>query len=141
MYLHDWKDGGFINMVGDFDGIYMDAKSYYATKSPRENVESWIKDKQKMTDALASDKWKNMEVLLASYNDEDYSGDAFVLFKSDGKLYEVNGSHCSCYGLDGQWEPEETTIESLRHRLDKGKLGSYAGNMFADELRQVLDAL
>ncbi len=141
MYLHDWKDGGFIDMVGDFEGIYIDAEEYYSTKSPYANVEYWIDRKQKMTDALASDKWKNMEVLLASYNYEDHSGDAFVLFKRDGKLYEVNGSHCSCYCLEDQWEPEETTIESLRHRLYKGNLGSYEYNMFSDELRQVLDSL
>ena len=82
-------------------------------------------------------------VLLASYGQGCYEGDAFVLFERDGKLYEVNGGHCSCYGLEGQWEPEETTVEALRHRIEKGALGK-AGccdNEFANELRAVLDAL
>lgn len=82
-------------------------------------------------------------VLLASYGTPSYEGYAFVLFERAGKLYEVNGSHCSCYGLEGQWEPEETTAEALRHRLENGELGAccYDENPFAAELRQVLDAL
>jgi hypothetical protein len=56
------------------------------------------------------------EVLIAIYTYEDYWGSAFVLFERDGKLYEVNGSHCSCYGLETQWEPEETSWPALRMR-------------------------
>lgn len=93
-------------------------------------------DGQKLTSEL-----DGATVLLASYGTPSYEGYAFVLFERDGKLYEVNGSHCSCYGLEGQWEPEETTIEALRHRMDKGELGNekYEENPFADELRKVLD--
>lgn len=80
-------------------------------------------------------------ILLASYGTPDYAGYAFVLFERGGKLYEVDGSHCSCHGLEEQWEPEETTVAELRHRRDKGKLGAegYDHNPFADELRLVLD--
>lgn len=56
------------------------------------------------------------EILFAYYMCEDYSGTAFVLFRRNGKLYEVNGSHCSCYGLEGQWEPEETFVEAILER-------------------------
>lgn len=82
-------------------------------------------------------------VLLASYGTPSYEGYAFVLFERAGKLYEVNASHCSCYGLEGQWEPEETTIDELRHRLEHGKLGAseYDENPFATELREVLNSL
>lgn len=55
-------------------------------------------------------------IVFAAYKYEDYSGSALVLFMKDGKLYEVNGSHCSCYGLEGQWSPEETFIEALKMR-------------------------
>lgn len=120
MYLNDWKDSGLEGMKSDF-GI--------------DDV------------ALAGAK-----ILLASYGYENYEGSAFVLFERDGKLYEVNGGHCSCYGLseqsysgdtETQWQPEETTLESLRHRLEEGQLGkeSYYGNEYADELRTALDAL
>jgi hypothetical protein len=89
-------------------------------------------------------EFKGFEILLASYAYENYSGDAFVLARKDGKLYEVNGGHCSCYGLEGQWAPEETTIAALRHRLDEGRLGAvdgWRGDVFAAELRAVLDEL
>ena len=120
MYLNDWKESGLEGMKSDFgidDAALVGAK-----------------------------------ILLASYGYEDYVGSAFVLFERDGKLYEVNGGHCSCYGLseqsysgdtETQWQPEETTLESLRHRLEEGQLGkeSYCGNEYADELRAVLDVM
>lgn len=56
------------------------------------------------------------EILLASYATGSYDGDAFVLFERDGKLYEVHGSHCSCHGLEGQWDPEETNWPALHMR-------------------------
>lgn len=90
-----------------------------------------------------SPEFKGVEILLASYGTGEYEGSAFVLFRRDGQLYEVNGSHCSCYGLENQWDPELTTVEALRHRLTKGTFGtdSYCNNSFAIELHQVLDAL
>lgn len=82
------------------------------------------------------------EILLAYYSCADWSGEAFVLFRRDGKLYEVNGSHCSCYGLENQWEPEETSMEALRYRLDNGQLGRYwEANSFGHELREALDKI
>ena len=57
-----------------------------------------------------------VEVLFAAYESGGYEGDAFALFRKDGKLFEVRGSHCSCYGLEGQWEPEETTVAALKTR-------------------------
>lgn len=90
-------------------------------------------------------------VLLAYYHVGDYGCDssAFVLFERDGKLYEVNGSHCSCHGLSEnsysggptQWEPEETTVEALEHRLTHGSLGSvggYDGEGYAEQSRAVV---
>lgn len=69
-------------------------------------------------------------IVFAAYTYEDYSGSAFVLFMKDGKLYEVNGSHCSCHGLEGQWQPEETFLEALRMR----NVSSYG---FSDNLEKL----
>lgn len=55
-------------------------------------------------------------VLLAWYGYGDYCGSSYVLFEKDGKLYENFGSHCSCNGLEEQWEPEETTWAALSMR-------------------------
>ena len=67
------------------------------------------------------------KILFAVYDYFDYSGKAFILYYLSGKLYEVNGSHCSCFGLEDQWKPEETTIEVLNLRLEKGELGRQYG--------------
>jgi len=77
------------------------------------------------------------ELLFAGYWCE-YDGHAFVLFRRRGRLYEVNGSHCSCMGLEGQWEPEETTKKALLYRLDHGTLGVRLCVDYTAELRSVL---
>jgi hypothetical protein len=63
-----------------------------------------------------ADALKGAVVYLAWYKYEDYSGSSLVIFKQNGKLYEVNGGHCSCNGLEGQWEPEETSWKALGMR-------------------------
>jgi len=75
------------------------------------NLEDVIRDFEIDTDL------NDRNILFASYATEAYEGSAFVLFKRDKKLYEVNGSHCSCYGLEGQWEPEETSWDALAMRI------------------------
>jgi len=62
------------------------------------------------------------DILFAEYTSECYDGHAIVVFQQDGHLFEVNGSHCSCYGLEGQWEPERTSREALAMRV-----GEYNG--------------
>lgn len=76
---------------------------------------------------------EGVEILLAYYSYEDYEGIAFVLFRKDGKLYEVNGSHCSCYGLEDQWQPEEVMLEELENRVTEGTFG--LGYSYGDEER------
>lgn len=90
---------------------------------------------------LAEGSLSNIFVLLAYYDYIDYSGESFVLFEKDNKLFEVNGGHCSCHGLEGQWDPEETSISELRHRLKNGTLGiDYDGrNEYAAELSELFD--
>lgn len=84
-------------------------------------------------------EYNDINVLLAIYTYEDYDGSAFVLFERNDVLYEVNGGHCSCYGLEDQWEPEETSVEALRKRMDDGNLGSGYGGNFADDLQKILN--
>lgn len=60
-------------------------------------------------------------VIAYSYELDGYEGDAYVLLEHDNKYYEVHGSHCSCYGLEGMWELEETTPEAIKHRIDEGR--------------------
>lgn len=138
VYLNDWKEEKKFGIVAGFEGTYMSRANYEAKEAPYPNVELWKKDKAKMRSHLKV--WRTRKILFASYGSENYSGDAFVLFAEKGKLYEVNGSHCSCYGLEGQWSPEKTSLKALKHRLEKGTLGKddWCGNEFAAELRHFL---
>lgn len=64
-------------------------------------------------------------VIYADYEYANYEGDAAVVFADKGKLWLVTGSHCSCYGLENNWSPEEVTIDMLRtmaeHHYGKAK--------------------
>ena len=84
------------------------------------------------------------DVIIAWYLYGSYEGRSFVLFRQQGKLYEVNGYHCSCYGLEGQWLPEETTVKALRMRqmLDASQDYYYGGGKEArNVLNRILDGM
>lgn len=66
------------------------------------------------------------EIIFAAYEYEDYSGSAEVIFIRNGKFYHVSGSHCSCYGLEDQWNPEEMPYEALKHIAEKATYGMLA---------------
>ena len=88
---------------------------------------------------IGAEALQDCVVLFAAY-DGDYDGEALVVFRRNGALYEVNGGHCSCYGLEDQWEPEETSVEALRHRVKQGTLGYRLGE-YAEGFKDMLDRL
>lgn len=93
----DWKD-----VAENFSGVY-----------------EFSKEHEKLG-ALAAIPEPD-EVLAARYEQESYDGDAWVVFRRGSKYYEVNGGHCSCYGLEDQWQPEEyESAELLLAALEKG---------------------
>lgn len=55
-----------------------------------------------------------MEVLIAHMQQYDYDGEAWILFRRNGELFEVHGSHCSCYGYEEQWKPEAASVKHLK---------------------------
>lgn len=55
------------------------------------------------------------KLLYVYYSYENYSGYSDVIFEKDGELFHVSGGHCSCYGLEGQWKPDPTSIDALRN--------------------------
>lgn len=59
------------------------------------------------------------QVLLAVYDTPSYEGYALVIYRKDSKYFVSQGGHCSCYGLEGQWEPEEYTKEVLTAQLER----------------------
>lgn len=82
----------------------------------------------------------DVDILLASYVASDDSGYAFILYQENQQLYEINASHDSEIDFLGQWIPEQTSVEVLLFRLNRGNLGSAeaSDNLFADELRLLL---
>jgi hypothetical protein len=48
------------------------------------------------------------QILYAGYTYEDWSGSSIVFGYDHEKkqFFEVYASHCSCFGLEDQWEPE-----------------------------------
>lgn len=87
---------------------------------------------------ITNQKVDDMVVLFAAYNFEYYDGFALVIYVQNGKFYIVEGSHCSCFGLEDQWNPDEMPIEALLHMADKGlgMLNDYKSE-FKDSLRIV----
>lgn len=61
------------------------------------------------------------EVLYASYEHEAYEGWSVVIYRNGDKFYYNYGGHCSCYGLEGQWDPEEYSAELLLAAIEKGR--------------------
>ena len=97
-------------------------------------LEDWAEGGE---DQLIKDFWISkedligVEIVYAYYLYHEYEGQAFVLFIKDNELFEVNGSHCSCYGLEGQWDPESTVIAAIRKRnfyhIDESQLSKTLG--------------
>ena len=66
---------------------------------------------------------EDMDVLIAYESVGSWGCDSssfFLLKDKVGKLYEIHGSHCSCYGFEGQFRLEESDAEALKTRA-KGK--------------------
>ena len=124
VFLHNWADMNQYDALSEFLGIR------------RYNFQS---DLEFSAAVIYASGAQDLKVLFAVYTDESYSGSAFVLAVVDGVLCEIDGAHCSCHGLENQWEPEPTSIEALRHRIKDGTLGYR--DEFSQELTEFLDQL
>lgn len=78
------------------------------------------------------------EIIFAGYSYEGYEGDALVIFRKGRKYYVVNGSHCSCYGLENQWDPEEYASKSILRKVLEMR-GDYG--LFGQNREQILQKL
>lgn len=56
--------------------------------------------------------------VFAEYETGNYEGSSTVITSRNGRTFSVvEGSHCSCYGLEGQWEPTEHTVTEIRKMM------------------------
>jgi hypothetical protein len=92
---------------------------YFGNWKSHEDV---VNDFKGYSDSKAPDGFPtDEEIIYAAYSTPDYEGYALLVYEKDGKLFEVNGSHCSCYGLEECWHPEETSKDAIAMR----ELSSY----------------
>lgn len=75
---------------------------------------------------------KEYSILIAYESVGSWGCDSSSYFllkhKKSGKLFEVQGSHCSCYGFEGQFEPQETPLEYLKSDKFWFPTGGYDDN-------------
>ena len=92
----------------------------------------------KYSENLAAERLKDMQVLVAYESVGSWGCDSESFFllrsKADGSLYEIHGSHCSCYGFEGQLDLEPTDIKSLKYRAINADV-FYAGCHDDDETK------
>ena len=54
------------------------------------------------------------KIIFGFYNCQEYEGYASVIIQMpDDSLKLVHGSHCSCYGLEDQWDMEDISVVLL----------------------------
>jgi hypothetical protein len=98
----------------------MPTQTYFGVFENRDNVarefERGMGYRYRDTFVIAEDFPTDAEIRFALYDCPPYEGQALVVYERDGQLFEVNGSHCSCYGLEGQWTPELTSPAALAIR-------------------------
>ena len=59
--------------------------------------------------------------LWAADDTSEYEGYADVIYRVGDRFYWASGSHCSCYGLEDQWSPEEYSRDELVAALLRGR--------------------
>lgn len=100
--------------------VYFDDFTSWNSVAERFAGYCWSEDK-----SAAKKIAKPEEVIFASYEIDGYEGSAAVLFRNGDKYYTVEGSHCSCFGLEDQWNPEEYDLPVLIDNIEKRGWGIF----------------
>lgn len=77
--------------------------------------------------------WDASLILCVAFMEEgpwgcDSSAWFLMRRKCTSEFFEAGGSHCSCYGFEGQWKPEATTVKYLLSDKFSGP-GSYSEHL------------
>ena len=70
-------------------------------------------------------------LVFHEYTDENYSGNALTLLynDTDKEWYLNTASHCSCYGLEGQWGPSNVSEERILEIVKDDYYGLYCNSL------------
>lgn len=66
--------------------------------------------------SIRSNGWlvpKKSRVIYSRYDIDGYEGSAILVYELGDKYYLNEGSHCSCFGLEESWNPEEYDLKTL----------------------------
>lgn len=118
--------GGFVIRSSEFDSLtnhkltnlrmefFMSKKQKSKTLAEALFFNKYVGDFSCMSDikktfGLPDDALRTCTILFAECDEGGWEGTAAVRFydHTEEKFYEVNAWHCSCYGFDGEWNPEE----------------------------------
>lgn len=63
--------------------------------------------------------------------------------KSTGTYFEFAGSHCSCYGFEGQYDPQPVTLDFLKSAKHYCSMGGYDSDAKLNvmKIKQYLETL
>lgn len=84
-------------------------------------------------------------LLRADYEYGNYEGEAHIIWReTNGDISYVRGGHCSCYGLEDQWEVETFPEETVRGMITRAREtdNKWAKKVFGlpyEELERLLD--
>ena len=110
-------------LIGDYHGMTV------------EDVIKDVADEYEVSESEVS----QYNILVAFSEVGGYEGYGYFVLEKDGDLYENHSSHCSCYGMEGQWGPEPTNLTYL---LDPNRrLAGYYGRHLDDQIRDHLSKL
>ncbi len=76
------------------------------------------------------------EILGEGDDGVSYETDLTMFLRGpDGKLYEQEASCCSCYGIDDQWAPVESSVEAIQKTYE-----AYAKAGYCSQRREAAKA-
>jgi len=118
LFLEDLRDMNLRELKDHIAGGYAGTESGHDYGSP---TTSEVKALRKELDEY--------DILIAYESVGSWGCDSSSYFllrnKKTKKLYEASGSHCSCYGFEGQWDLQETSLKYLQSEKFYLPLGGY----------------
>ena len=82
-------------------------------------------------------------------SEPDYSVSMRAIYRNEDEFFEVEASHCSCYGYGGAWQPSEVSKAYVKQlieaadekevkRKDSWRYGALDSREFIDALRELV---
>ena len=121
LFLEDLKDMSEAEIKAHLAAEYSGDKSGFEYGEPTDS------DKEKVTKYLDD---YNVVIAYESVGSWGCDSSSYFLLqhKGTGVFQEIIGSHCSCYGFEGQFDPQEATLEYLKSDKFHFYCGGYDDN-------------